>query len=92
MAITASDKILSTMLIPKGLKKVSKIPGLSNIVLQAAVKGSMTEVLMLDWIQSILKPHAISNSVLVLDDFADHKTEKVKEKLKSLCVAIKIIT
>ena len=91
LAVTASGDILPTMVILEGLKKVPKIPVPASIILRAAPKGSMTEVLMLDWIDSILKPYVQSKSVLILDDFASHKTELVKEKLKNLKIAPKLI-
>lgn len=91
LAITSSGQMLPCMVILKGLKKVPKIPVPSNIILRAAFKGSMTENLMIDWIDSVLKPHVISKSVLILDDFASHKTDKVKEKLENLDVSYKLI-
>lgn len=91
LAITASGKILKTMVILKGLKKVPNIPIPSNITVRAAMKGSMAERLMLDWIDSILKPHVYSKSVLILDDFASHETDLVKEKLEKSDIAYKII-
>lgn len=92
LAITSSGRMLPCMVILKGLKKIPKIPVPSNIVLRAAFKGSMTENLMLDWIESVLKPHVDSKSVLILDDFSSHKTAKVKEKLEELNVMHKIIS
>lgn len=84
LAITASGKLLPTMVILKGLKKIPKIPVPSNIILRVATKSSMTEHLMLDWISSVLEPHvsleSSSKSLLILDDFSSHKTELVLKK------------
>lgn len=91
LTITSSGEMLPCMVILKGLKKVLKIPIPSNIILRAAYKGSMTENLMIDWIDSVLEPYAKSKSLLVLDDFASHKTDQVKEKLRDLNVSLKLI-
>lgn len=54
-------------------------------VIQRAVKG-MTEKLMLDYIEKIIRPNVPRGSVLLMDQLSSHKTAKVMDSLQSLGV------
>lgn len=52
-------------------------------VIQRAVKG-MTESLMLEYIEEVLRPHTTPGQVLFMDQLSSHKTQRVKAKLAEI--------
>jgi hypothetical protein len=95
LAISASGRMLKTLVILKGLKKVPKIKIPANIVVKVSIGGSMNEPIMLDWIQSCFRcrgPYlATTKSLLIMDEYGTHKKHSVIAALKSLNTLIKFI-
>lgn len=76
----------------QGLKKVPNLTIPSNVVVDVAKGGSMTETVMLNWIQNVYfsrGPYYFNRkSLLVLDHCAAHKTVAVADKLKEINTSV----
>lgn len=82
LAVSADGNMLPPMVVFKG-KRELKFPVPSNWIVTVQEKGWMDEALMLRWIQDIyLKYTGKERSLLVLDSFRAHKTEKVLKALR----------
>jgi DDE superfamily endonuclease len=100
VTITASDKMLPSMLIFRGTPgygpdlEVCEFPGKSICVVQG--KNYMDELRMLIWMQTVLKPYVDTHPpgiqpVLLLDNVSCHKTDLVMAKLNELRVEMMLL-
>ena len=80
LAISASGKMLRTLVILKGLKNVPKCKVPPNIFLTVSKGGSMNEHLMKEW-----------KSLLFMDQYDSHKKESVLLELNKLNTVVKFI-
>jgi transposase len=55
----------------------------NKVVVQPAVKG-MTEALMLQYIEEVLRPNTTPGQVLFMDQLSSHKTQRVRSKLAEI--------
>lgn len=87
LAITADGRKLPPYVILKR-KTVPKEDFPKSVVVRAQEKGWMTEELTMDWLKTVWmrRPGALFNqpSMLVLDAFKGHTTEKVKNLIKEM--------
>ncbi len=97
LTVTANGKKLPAFVIFKGTKngrvKQRELPPLNSIDPQFAVFSTQQnnwcdEDLILQWIESIWKPWALSRggrpTALILDDYTAHKTARVKDAFSQL--------
>lgn len=95
LCISMSGELLKTLVILKGLKKVPKVKVPNDLLLAVSPGGSMTERLMLFWVDRAFRargPFSLSRpSLLLLDNFGSHKVESVKEALKQMRAKTELI-
>lgn len=95
LTVSAAGKILKTMVILKGLKKVPKVKVPEDIFLTVSMKGSMKEELMKEWIGKCYNRRgpffSTSKSLLIMDNYGTHKKESVLAILNKLNTVVKFI-
>ena len=95
LAISASGKMLRTLVILKGLKNVPKCKVPPNIILTVSKGGSMNEHLMKEWVSKCFRNRgaflATTKSLLFMDQYGSHKKENVLLELKKLNTVVKFI-
>ncbi len=86
LAVTASGRVLKSLVIFKNLKKPPKVNLPKNVIITVSKGGSMNTGIMLKWIESCFKcrgPYlANTKSLLVMDQYGSHKKQEVLEQLK----------
>jgi hypothetical protein len=95
LTVSAAEKILKTMVILKGLKKVPKVKVPEDIFLTVSMKGSMKEELMKEWIGKCYNLgeqfFSTSKSLLIMDNYGTHKKESVLAILNKFNTVVKFI-
>ena len=95
LLISCEGRICKTMIILKGLVHIPKCDVPDNIKLTVSKGGSMSEPLMLNWIDNIYMsrgPHMVTQpSLLLMDSHRSHTTDKVINALKNIGTRTKII-
>ena len=95
LAISASGKMLRTLVILKGLKNVPKCKVSPNIVLAVSKGGSMNEHLMKVWILKCFSNRraflATTKSLLFMDQYGSHKKESALLEFEKLNTVMKFI-
>ncbi|RWS00071.1 pogo transposable element with KRAB domain-like protein [Dinothrombium tinctorium] len=93
LSVSASGKVLKTMVILKGLKKIPNCNIPKNLAIKVSMCGTMNESLMIEWVNSCFKNRgnffATAKSILFMDDFGSHKKESVIKALKALNTTVK---
>ena len=84
--ICSSGKILKTLIILKGLKKVPKCSIPKNLFVVTSDSGTMNKKIMKDWMTSCLNAHGpfmnTEKTLILLDSFSSHKDDENKILLK----------
>ena len=95
LCISASGRILKGYIILKGLKRVPAVQLPPNVILTVSMGGSMTQDLMMDWLDRVFSSRgpyfANSPSLLLMDSHKAHVTEPVKDVMRRLNVQHKIV-
>jgi len=95
VCICMDGRVLKAMVILKRLVNVPKCEVPKNVCLFVSKGGSMSEQLMLNWVDSVFKSRgnflATTPSLLLMDSHKSHNTDIVIKALKALNVATKII-
>jgi hypothetical protein len=95
LGISASGKMLKSLIILKGLKNVPKCKVPANIILTVSKGGSMNEPLMKEWISKCFRNRgaflATTKSLLFMDQYDSHKKESVLSEFEKLNTMIKFI-
>ena len=84
VTISAAGKLLPFYIIFRGLKNIPKIDFLpSNFVINVSDSGTMDMNIMQDYIHRIILPETkLNKSLLIMDEFAAHKTPVILDFLK----------
>lgn len=94
LCVTADGRKLPPYVILKR-KRIPNEAFPKGIVVRAQEKGWMDDELVLDWIKSVWqnRPGAMlaKRSLLVLDSFRGHLTDRVKKQLGSICTDMAVI-
>ena len=92
LAVTSEGEVLPTTCIFKGKRQPKNLTVPNNTQFRLQEKGWMDEVLMLDWIKNVLRPFTDRNpSLLVMDSYRAHLTDKVKKELRKANCDLAII-
>ncbi|RWR99335.1 uncharacterized protein B4U79_05366, partial [Dinothrombium tinctorium] len=79
LSVSASGKVLKTMVILKGLKKIPNCNIPKNLAIKVSMGGTMNESHMIEWVNSCFKNRgnifATAKSILFMDEFGSHKKE-----------------
>ena len=89
LCCSADGRMIKSLIIFKGLKKVPKLSVPTNVEVTVSMGGSMNTGLMLKWIRSCSTKRgpffANTFSLLYMDSYGTHLKEKVFECLRTLC-------
>ena len=96
LCVSAAGRVLKTMIILKGLKKVPKVTVPKGIHLTVSNKGSMTYELMQVWIDKVFGQRSadmfhMQKSVLFMDECSAHKKAELLEALRRRKTVVKLI-
>jgi hypothetical protein len=95
LTVSMSGRVLKTMVILKGLKKVPKIRIPNNIIVAVSMGGSMNEALMGTWIERVIDARspfqANEKGVMVMDRYGSHMKEAVKESLEERKLKVRYV-
>lgn len=88
LCASAAGKLLKSLIILKGLKKVPKCKIPKNLSVVVSKGGSMNEFIMKQWINMCFLNRgnffATEKSLLIMDCFGSHKKESVLSELRKL--------
>ncbi len=96
ITITAAGTMLPGYIIWKGLKNVpacfKQVPAPENIRMSYSESGSMDRLIMIDYINQVVRPHIKQRKcLLIMDEFGSHHTEDVLNYLDEIGIQAKII-